>query len=58
MKSVLKFSAVLFAASTVGANAFMAPTVSVPEISAVDGVAALAVVAALVALVWERRRSA
>ncbi|WP_096788071.1 hypothetical protein [Rhodobacter sp. CZR27] len=33
-------------------------TCSVPEISALDGAAALAVVSALVLLAWERRRRA
>ena len=33
-------------------------TVSVPEISALDGAAALAVIAAFVLIAWERRRKA
>lgn len=55
MKSLL--AALGLVAATVPAHAGMFP-VNVPEISALDGAAALAVVAAVVLLVWERRRSA
>jgi hypothetical protein len=54
---VIFTSGLLFAATTVAAYAQAKP-VDVPEISALEGTAALAVVAALVLLVWERRRRA
>lgn len=52
------------AVSTLLLVASMAPALAAPsgfaapEISALDGAAALAVVAAVVLLVWERRRAA
>ena len=52
MKFVLASAAMIVA--TAPAYAFSA---MVPEISALDGAAALAVVAAVVLLVWERRRA-
>ena len=57
MKKILSASAALVAsASTAFAN--LTPTTDVPEISALEGTAALAVVAAVVLLAWERRRRA
>lgn len=57
-----KVSAALFvlAASTQSAFAIIIPddSVVVPEISAMEGAAAIAAVLAIVALVWERRRRA
>jgi hypothetical protein len=60
MKLVLKLAAMALAASTTSAFAFAIdePPIAVPEISALDGAAALAVVVAVVLLVWERRRAA
>ncbi|ARE39566.1 hypothetical protein RGUI_1425 [Rhodovulum sp. P5] len=43
----------VFAATAASANAF-----AVPEISALEGTAAVAALAAVVLLVWERRRAA
>ena len=57
MKLVLKLATLALAASTTSAFA-IAIDVVVPEISALDGAAALAVVVAVVLLVWERRRRA
>jgi hypothetical protein len=54
MKSMLKLAALALVGSTTSAFAF---AVDVPEISALDGTAAVAVVAAVVLLVWERRRA-
>ena len=56
MKSVFATAAAFIAASA-PAFAGSLPTAA-PEISALDGAAALAVVAAVVLLVWERRRAA
>lgn len=56
MKKILT-SGLVFAASTVAAYAQAKPP-SVPEISALEGTAALAVIAAVVLLAWERRRRA
>jgi hypothetical protein len=56
MKKTLASAAALLAASV--APALATPNFSVPEISALDGTAALAVVVAVVLLVWERRRAA
>lgn len=56
MKTILT-SGLVFAASTVAAYAQAKPP-SVPEISALEGTAALAVIAAVVLLAWERRRRA
>lgn len=55
MKKALA-TAMLFAATL--APAWATPNFDAPEISALDGAAALAVVAAVVLLVWERRRAA
>lgn len=57
MKKILASSA-LTLATTAAAFAQSKPgdPVAVPEISALEGVAALALVAAVVAIVWERRR--
>lgn len=57
MKTILT-SGLLFAASSIAAYAQAKPPVDVPEISAMEGTAALAVVAAVVLLAWERRRRA
>lgn len=54
----MKFAlAAIAALVTAPAFAGSGPT-NAPEISALDGAAALAVVAAVVLLVWERRRAA
>jgi hypothetical protein len=60
MKLVLKLASLALAASTTSAFAFAIDVqpIAVPEISALDGAAALAVVVAVVLLVWERRRAA
>ncbi|SNX71515.1 hypothetical protein SAMN05878503_1109 [Cereibacter ovatus] len=50
--------ALLAAAPAFANNTNALPPSEVPEISALDGVAALAVVSALVLLAWERRRRA
>lgn len=55
MKTALAMAAGLVAATVAPVSAAVVMT---PEISALDGTAALAVVAAVVLLVWERRRSA
>lgn len=56
MKKVIATAAVAsFAAAPAFANTI---AISVPEISAAHGVAALAAVGAVVLLVWERRRRA
>jgi hypothetical protein len=55
MKLVLKLAALALVGSTSTAFAI---AITVPEISALDGAAALAVVVAVVLLVWERRRAA
>lgn len=65
MKTFLA-SAALFVATAPAAFAFISPNVTggtpnatpVPEISALEGTAALAAVAAIVLLAWERRRRA
>jgi len=57
MKTLLSTAAALVVASIAPALASSLP-VDAPEISALDGAAALAVVAAVVLLVWERRRAA
>lgn len=54
MKVLTLSAAAIVAASSASANIF-APT-PVPEISALEGTAALAAVAAIVLLAWERRR--
>lgn len=56
MKKVL-LAVVALAASANSALAVGVPT-SVPEISALEGTAAIAVLAAIVLLAWERRRRA
>lgn len=57
------FGLATFAASTFAAGAAMAvdvvpKPVDVPEISALEGTAAIAAIAAIVLLAWERRRRA
>lgn len=66
MKTLLKAASLASVSSLFAAQAFACsgltcdPTtpVNVPEISAMQGTAALAVLAAVVLLVWERRRAA
>ena len=60
MKKVMTAAAVLMTSAT-SAFAVALPgdaATSVPEISALEGTAALAAVAAIVLLAWERRRRA
>ena len=59
MKNTLIATAALLASAT-SAFAVVAPggATSVPEISALEGTAALAAIAAVVLLAWERRRRA
>ncbi len=54
MKLAISAAALLATTSLAYANG--APTHDVPEISAVAGFAALGVVGAIAALIWERRR--
>jgi len=60
MKKILASSAAVTLALTAQVFAQSKPgdpaPTPVPEISALEGVAALALVAAVVAIVWERRR--
>lgn len=58
MKKILASSTAATLALTAQVFAQTKPgdPVAVPEISALEGVAALALVAAVVAIVWERRR--
>lgn len=55
-KIALAAVAALVAVPAMASN--VPPPVAVPEISALEGTAALAAVAAVVLLVWERRRRA
>lgn len=57
MKKVF-FAASALVATASGAMAFAPPAQDVPEISALEGTAALAALAAVVLLAWERRRRA
>jgi hypothetical protein len=57
MKKTFTAAAVL-AASAQSAFASVGVTVPVPEISALEGTAAIAALAAIVLIAWERRRSA
>ena len=57
MKKLTTAALASLAAAPAFANSFT-PAEPVPEISAFDGFAALAVVAALVLLAWQRRRRA
>jgi uncharacterized protein YcaQ len=50
--------AVVAAAPAFASNITLPPSTQVPEINAYAGVAAVAVLAAVVALIWERRRAA
>jgi len=50
------FASILLLSSTVAAYANGAVPMDVPEISVLAGFAAIGVVGAVVALVWERRR--
>ena len=57
MKSIL--TSVILLSSTVAAHASIQPTIppnDVPEISVLAGFAAIGMVGAVAALVWERRR--
>jgi hypothetical protein len=58
MKLTLASAAAFLATSVAPALAVANITYGVPEISALDGTAALAVVVAVVLIVWERRRAA
>ncbi len=65
MKTLVLAAGAIFAASSAMASDFcqMFPShpscvTAVPEISALEGTAALAAVAAIVLMVWERRRRA
>jgi hypothetical protein len=57
MKKILVLATAAIAVSSQAAFAVFEP-VDVPEISAMEGAAAVAVVLAVVAFVWERRRRA
>lgn len=60
MTKVLGAAAALtvFAQTAAAGSAVTVPSTSVPEISALEGTAALAALAAIVLLAWERRRRA
>lgn len=57
-KLMIAAATILATASAASANCGIGVPCSVPEISALEGTAALAAVAALVMLAWERRRRA
>mgnify|MGYP005997752907 CR=1 FL=1 len=62
MKKVFVATAALFASTQIALATTQCPVpgqcTTVPEISALEGTAAIAVLAAIVLLAWERRRRA
>ncbi len=58
MKTLGIALAATLVAGTASASGFQPVTTSVPEISALEGTAAIAALAAIVLLAWERRRRA
>lgn len=58
MKKFALTAAAVVLATGASANPFAPTPTPVPEISALEGTAALAAVAAIVLLAWERRRRA
>lgn len=57
-KAIASFALLATSATSVLANGAPGGLVDTPEISALEGTAALAVLAAVVLLAWERRRRA